>query len=683
VEWTIGTYETARPIFDHARRRFHPIEALTDWHAEPEELQLRLATRGGKPVLGRITFADPEVMRLQWSLAGEPPEHQTEMLDGTPPRLPLQVEESEGSITVHAGGTRAVLHLRPWQVEFGAYATEPRDTSLIEPVNQAGGWSSDATMHDRVAMHDTFALRPNEQLWGLGERFLGPSLRGRRAAHLIVEPGGTNTTDRVYKSVPFFVSSRGYGMFVHHGEPAVFDLGMTSSVSGSVLVEAGHMDLFVILGDPKQVLTRYTALTGRPPVPPEWTFGVWLSKCFYESRAEVVAALDTAQECGIDVDVLNIDPWWLANRPGRDYDFCDFVWNEKDFGPMQDLVDWLHGRGVRLCLWVNPNVPEDLPAFVPDRMVGNGAARDACFPVRGFVDFTGRGGDWWVGEMRRLLDAGVDAFKLDYGELVPVDARYADGRDGAEVHNLYGLLASMTAHRAGAPFLYTRSGTAGSQRYPAHWSGDAQSTWAGLHGSVRGALAAAWSGFAHWACDIGGFYRRDLGHPADDPTAGFARPEPELFIRWMQFGLLCSHSRFHGIMGREPWLFGDDAVRIAREFIALRKQLRPYLLQLAEEAAQTGWPLLRPVAFEYPDDVGARGVDTEFLLGPSLLVAPVLEPGGRVDVYVPPGEWTDHFSGERLRGPRWLERREVPLDRLPLLVRAGDDPFATADTEDA
>jgi alpha-D-xyloside xylohydrolase len=678
VEWRIGTYEMARPIFDRRRRRFHPIEELTAVRVEPEAVHLSLRSRGGKPLKGRVTFADPQTLRLQWSQAGEPDEHITEMLVAPAPCLPLRVEESANHVRISAGGTAVVLTRNPWHVEFGPWRGERGDTTLIEHVNEPGGWAEEDDPADRVLTYETFALQPGEQLWGLGERFLGPNLAGRRLAHMNTEPGGANTTDRVYKSVPMVVSSSGYGLFVHHGERAVFDLGATSTASASVLVDAHHLDLFVMLGDPKQVLRSYTALTGRAPVPPEWSFGVWMSKCMYGNRAEVEGMLDTAAALDIPVDVVGLDPMWLANRPGRAYDFCDFVWNEKDFGPMREFVDWVHGRGAKLCLWVNPNVVEDEVGWVPDRLVDNGRARELQFPVRGFVDFTGKGADWWIAEMRRLLDAGVDAFKLDYGELAPIEARYADGRSGREVHNLYGLLASITAHRAGAPFTYTRSGTAGSQRHPVHWPGDTQSTWAGMHGSLRGALSAAWSGFAFWANDIGGFFARDFDR-AGDELGGMHRPEPELFIRWTQYGLLCSHCRFHGILGREPWLFGDDAVRVARDFITLRKRLTPYLLEAARQAADSGVPVLRPVAMEFPEDRGARNVDTEYLLGPSLLVAPVLQPGGRADVYIPPGGWTDHFTGERHQGPGWVAHRDLPLDRLPLLVRDGDpDPLAAS-----
>ncbi|MBW3560964.1 MAG: alpha-xylosidase [Actinobacteria bacterium] len=675
MDWHAGTYERARPIFDRTRRHFHPILRLESARVLAAEVQLTFETRGGAHVRGRLTFPDPEVARFQWSFGAPPGDHLSEMLVGPPPERSVRVEETDETLTVDAGGTPVVLERDPWRLHFGGFATEPADTSIVEPIAEAGGWSTDSD--GRVATYETFALRPGEQLWGLGERFLGPGLRGRRLAHWIDEPFGTNTTDRLYKSVPFFASSRDYGVFLHHSEEAVFDLGATSTSSGSVLVEAGELDLFVILGQPKDVLRRYTALTGRASVPPEWSFGVWMSKCMYESREEVEEVVRTAGELDIPVDVIGLDPLWLAHRSQRSFDFCDFVWNEEDFGPLEDLVAWLHEREIRLCLWVNPHVVEGDDSFVPERLVSDGRARDPNIPERGFVDFTGVGSDWWHAEMTRLLTAGVDAFKLDYGETLPVSARLADGRTGAEAHNLYTLLASITADNAGTPVAFTRSGTAGSQRYPVHWSGDAQSTWAGMSGCLRGALALAWSGFAFWTSDIGGFYVRDLTIAEEPPDFGFSVPEDELYIRWTQFGLLCSHTRFHGTRGREPWRFGDQAIAVARDFAALRIRLRPYLIACAEEAAETGCPVMRPVALEFPDDPGARHVDTEYLLGPGLLVCPVLESGGRVEVYVPPGVWTDHFTGDRFRGPHWVSHRDVPLERLPLLVREGHKPFSS------
>lgn len=665
------SFERARPVFDRTRRRFNPLVRLAGIEAGERAVTLELRTKDDMAAFGRITFADPEVARVHWSVGAPPGPHTTEMLVAEPPELPLRVTEDEHAVTVDAGGTPLVLWRYPWRVEFGPYSSEPNDQMFFQAVSEPTGWAVDVE-DETLSCYDTFALRPGEHLYGLGERFVGPDLRGRRLSHWVAEGFGTNTTDRVYKSVPLVVSSHGYGVFYHHPEEATFDLGASSNASATVLVEAGSLDQFLILGTPKEILTRYTALTGRPPVLPEWTHGIWLSRCMYDSREQVMDVVETARKLGFPVDVVHLDPKWMVNGAANDAYGCDFEWNEADFGPLEDLVAWLHERGVRLCLWINPYMQETSPAFRPEHLVEGGRARDRDYPVRGFVDFTGPGATWWETRLRALVDAGVDAFKLDFAESLPADARMADGRRGAEVHNLYPLLASATAARAGAVVHFTRSGTAGSQRFPLHWSGDAQASWAGLAGALRGGLAAAWSGFCHWTSDAGGFYWRDVF----DTSGPFVmkQPDTELYIRWMQFAMLCSHTRFHGVGPREPWAFGDEAVAVARRFADLRTALRPYLLRCAQEAADQGWPVLRPMAFEFPDDPAARTVDTQYMLGPDVVVTPVLQPGGVVEQYVPQGTWHDHFTGEELVGPLW-RRVEVPLDRAAILTRAGTRPF--------
>jgi alpha-D-xyloside xylohydrolase len=677
MQWKLSGYERAKPIFDTQAVAAHPIEsvvAVDPLGPAPTELALTARTVGDKRVRVRISFADAEVARLQWAHAGEPTEHLSEMLVGPPPQRPLTVRIDDAVIRVCAGGTELVITRDPWSVRFGPYVGQRQDTNLLEHVAPPSGWlAADAEPDNVVRVYETFALRPGEQLTGLGERFTGPALRGRRLAHFIDEPGGTNTTDRTYKSVPVVISSRGYGLFFHHGEEITFDLGATSTQSATALVDSAELDLFLIAGTPKEILTRYTALTGRPGELPDWSYGVWMSKCMYASRAEVEQVLTDAEQHRIPISVIALDPMWLAGRDAVDFDACDFRWSEAAFGDRDEFFALMAERGVKVCLWVNGNVVEDSPAYRPERLVSGGRDRDPCFPVRAFVDYTGPGGDWWVGELSALRDAGMAAAKLDYGELVPVRGRFADGRTGRELHNLYGLLGSMTAARAGVDVTWTRSGTAGSQRYPVHWAGDTQSTWGGLAGALRGGLSAAWSGFAHWSHDIGGFFAATFDGAG---ALTLTQPDPELFIRWAQFGLLCSHSRFHGMGGREPWLFGEDAVRICRDFIALRERLRPYLREQAAQASRTGWPILRPLALEDPDDPVGWSIDTEYLLGPDLLVVPVLEPAGRVRVYLPAGQWREFFTGELVDGPRWLPEQQVGLDRLPLYVRAGTDPFA-------
>jgi alpha-D-xyloside xylohydrolase len=264
---------------------------------------------------------------------------------------------------------------------------------------------------------------------------------------------------------------------------------------------------------------------------------------------------------------------------------------------------------------------------------------------------------------------GVATFKSDYGEGLPPDARMADGKTGRQWHNAYPLLYNRAVwevihEERGEAIVFGRSGYAGSQRYPLNWTGDAQTTWDGMAGALRAGLSLSDSGIPFWCHDIGGFFRST---PEEHETAG--PPDPVLYIRWAQFGLFSSHSRFHGVRGREPWWYGDEAVEIVRRYARLRYRMLPYIWAAAREATETALPVVRPMHLAFPHDPGAASIETQYMFGPSLLVAPVLNPEGRVRVYLPAGEvWYDFWTNERVEGGRWLHL-SVPLDTLPLYVR--------------
>ena len=662
----------AAPLFPREGRRLRPFARVRDVaQASATEVTCTLETFDGGLAHGRITFAAPDVVRFQWAVGRRPGRRRTEMLVDDVPELPLTLAGDGDAASISAGGPAARLDTARYRFSFGSFTTEPADSGLVDWVVHPGGWAED---DGGIAVYETFALRPGEEIYGLGERFVGPAMRGRRVAHRIDTALGASTTDKVHKSVPFLVSTRGYALFAQHPEQGAFDIGARSTASATVMMRSDELDLFVLLGDPKTVLRSYTSLTGRPSMPPAWSFRPWLSRCMYGSRAQVEEVVERARQEDFPVGVIGIDPLWMAGRRAWGHDACDFVVDEEAFGDMADLAEWLHDRDIRLCLWVNPHVSERSAAFVPERLIDGGQLREGLQPTRGFVDFTGVGGDWWLEELTKLRAMGVDAIKLDYGEMLTEGGTMADGRRTEDVRNIYPLMAAELIARAGFPVTITRGGTSGSQRHPVHWPGDTPATWTGLAGALRAGLAAAWSGFAFWTSDVGGFHLRDLVR-GEEPGFGFSQPSAELYIRWVQFGMLCSHIRFHGNRPREPWVFGDEAVAVARRFAALRDQLTPYLLDCSAEAVAAGVPVMRPLALEFPDDPGSRHVDTEYLLGPDVLVCPVLEPDGRVHVYVPPGTWQEVFTGAVETGPAWVAPQRVPLDRIPVYVRAGSAPF--------
>jgi alpha-D-xyloside xylohydrolase len=412
-----------------------------------------------------------------------------------------------------------------------------------------------------------------------------------------------------------------------------------------------------------------------------------MSRCMYRDAEQVRSVVERLRELDIPLDVVHVDPRWLEARKHHQRDGCDFVWDRAAFGEPEEFVEWLRERHVRLSLWENPYVWRDTAMYEEGKQKGYFALGPDGEPAPSLenpreavvVDFTNpEAARWWQDKHRPYLRAGVSAFKPDYGEAVPKDARFSDGTTGLETHNVYPLLYNRAVWEVveqergkGEAILFSRSGYAGSQRYPLNWVGDTQCTFEGMAAALRAGLSLSLSGIAFWAHDIGGFVT-----PANPGQS----PDPTLYIRWAQWGLLSSHSRFHGVRGREPWWYGDEAVEVVRRFARLRYRLLPYLWTCAKEAVETATPVVRPLVLEYPDDPTTYHVDTEYLLGPWLLVAPVFDPQGRVRVYVPPGRWFDFWSGETVEGPRWLDIT-MPLDRLPVYVR--DDsllPFGPEQT---
>ncbi|HEX2316913.1 MAG TPA: alpha-xylosidase, partial [Thermomonospora sp.] len=420
---------------------------------------------------------------------------------------------------------------------------------------------------------------------------------------------------------------------------------------------------------PKEILRKYTALTGRPPRVPAWSYGLWLSTSFTTSYDEetVTAFIDGMAERDLPLSVFHFDSFWM-----REFHWCDFEWDPRTFPDPRGMLARLKARGLRICVWINPYIAQRSALFEEGRQRGYLLRKpdgdvwqwDLWQPGLAIVDFTNpEAREWWASKLDALLEMGVDCFKSDFGERIPTDVRWFDGSDPERMHNYYTYLFNETVFELlrkrrgeGEAVVFARSATAGGQRFPVHWSGDCESTFEAMGQNLRGGLSLGMSGFGYWSHDIGGFE---------------GTPDAAVFKRWIAFGLLSSHSRLHGSGSyRVPWVFDEEAVDVLRAFTRLKATLMPYLLRAARQAQDDGVPIMRAMVLEFPGDPACTHLERQYMLGDDLLVAPVLSADGEVSYYVPEGTWTRLLTGETVEGPRWVRERHG-FDSLPLLVRPG------------
>uniref|UniRef100_A0AAU3GLX8 alpha-D-xyloside xylohydrolase n=1 Tax=Streptomyces sp. NBC_01401 TaxID=2903854 RepID=A0AAU3GLX8_9ACTN len=550
----------------------------------------------------------------------------------------------------------------PWGITF--LDAEGRRLTGADPKGTAFATTPDGVHH----MIAQLALDVGENIYGLGERFT-PYVKNGQTVDIWQADGGTSS-ELAYKNIPFYLSSRGYGVFVNHPGKVSFEVGSEAVGQVQFSVEDQSLEYYVVAGPtPKDVLSRYTALTGRPALPPAWSFGLWLTTSFCTSYDEetVTSFVDGMAERGIPLSVFHFDCFWM-----REYQWSDFLWDPEVFPDPEGMLARLKARGLRISMWINPYIAQKSALFAEGAERGYLVKRpngdiwqwDLWQPGMALVDLTDPAARaWYDDKLRLLLDQGVDCFKTDFGERIPTDVVWHDGSDPQRMHNYYAQIYNRTVFEllekergVGEAVLFARSATAGGQQFPVHWGGDCFASFTAMAESLRGGLSLSLSGFGFWSHDIGGFE---------------GTPDPAVFKRWLAFGLLSSHSRLHGnVSYRVPWEFGEEAVDVARKFTLLKHRLMPYLYAVAVEAHRTGVPMMRPMLAEFPGDPASRTLDRQYMLGPDLLVAPVFAEDGEAEYYVPDGAWTSLLTGERVTGPGWRHETHG-FDSLPLLVRDG------------
>jgi len=521
------------------------------------------------------------------------------------------------------------------------------------------------TQQGTTYLRDQLSLQVGETVYGLGEHF-GPLVKNGQSLDIWNDDGGTDS-ELAYKNVPFYITSQGYGVLVNHPGRVSYEIASHNTQRTQFSVEGHSLDYYIFGGPTmKDALDQYTALSGRPAQLPEWSFGLWLSTSFTTNYNEqdILANIERMEQLGIPISVFHFDCFWM-----KELTWCSFLWEQRYFPDPAGMLRRIKERGIKICVWINPYIAEASP------LVAEGAALgyllqtpegdvyqiDHWQPGLAFVDFTNPDARaWFAGKLKALIDMGVDAFKTDFGERIPTEVKYFDGSDPERMHNYYTYLYNQIVFDLlrqekgeGEAVLFARSATTGNQKYPVHWGGDNCSTYPSMAETLRGGLSLCLSGFGYWSHDISGF---------------IGTATPDLYKRWVAFGLLSSHSRLHGNDSvRMPWLFGDEAIDVLRFFNRLKTHIMPYLMDAASEAHNHGWPMLRAMILEFPDDPTCRYLDTQYMLGSALLVAPVFSPASDVSYYLPAGEWRNLLTGEVAQGPGWRHEKHNYFS-LPLWV---------------
>ena len=509
-------------------------------------------------------------------------------------------------------------------------------------------------------------LSVGESIYGFGEKFTTFVKNGQKV-EMWNSDGGT-CTEYSYKSIPFYVSNRSYGVFVNHSEKVSFEVGSDTVSKVSFTVPGERLE-YVIIGGKNiaDVLVNYTSLTGKPALPPAYSFGLWLTTSFttdYDEKT-VSSFVDGMAERNIPLQVFHFDCFWM-----QEFRWCDFVWDKRMFPDAKGFIQRLKARGLQICVWVNPYIGQQGAIF--DEAVEKGYLvmkkngdvfqTDMWQPGMGIVDFTNpEACKWYSDKIRALCEMGVDAIKTDFGERIPTDVVWHDGSDPLKMHNYYTHLYNGVVFNTLKEYygenkacLFARSATAGGQQYPVHWGGDCFSQYESMAETLRGGLSLCLSGFGFFSHDISGFE---------------ATGTPDLYKRWSAFGLMSTHSRLHGSSSyRVPWLFDEESCDVVRHFVNLKGRLMPYLYANAVKTHETGIPMMRAMIVDFGDEPATWNLDRQYMLGDNLLVAPIFNEEGTAQYYVPAGKWTDIQTGEVFEGGKFYETKHDYFS-MPLLAR--------------
>lgn len=584
--------------------------------------------------------------------------------------LPLKVEDSEENIKITSGNTSLLITKKNWSMTYlrgDEIITKSAGKDLALMKTDWKGITYDKGDDKDTYIRQMLSLSVGELVYGMGERFTS-FVKNGQSVDIWNADGGTST-EQSYKNIPFYITNKGYGVLVNHPEMVSFEVGTEMVTRTEFSVKGSYLDYFLINGPTmKEVLVKYTDLTGKPSLPAPWTFGLWLSTSFTTSYDEdtVMSFVNGMLDRGIPLRTFHFDCFWM-----KEFHWSDFVWDSRVFPDPEGMLRRIKAKGLNICVWINPYIAQESVLFDEGMEKGYFIKRangqvwqwDAWQAGMAIVDFTNpEAWKWFQDKLEILLNMGVDCFKTDFGERIPTEnVTYYDGSDPEKMHNFYTYLYNKCVYELlerkrgkGEAVLFARSATVGGQKFPVHWGGDCWSDYESMEESLRGGLSLMMSGFGFWAHDIGGF--------ENTSTA-------DVYKRWVAFGLLSSHSRLHGSSSyRVPWVYDDEAVDVVRFFTRFKAKLMPYLYKTSIDTSKTGIPTMRSMVLEYTEDKTCHYVDKQYMLGDNLLVAPIFNDQSIAEYYLPKGIWTNLFTGEVKEGGCWITEKHSYLS-IPLMVK--------------
>ena len=647
---------------------------------------------------------EPDIIRLFTTMSGDEMVEQDDMLQFAPEVKRLSLRYVDGDILAATGKKVAAIDLSAPRLDHWSdllpppqpapfitfypdgnekkgialsddHFSPPRYDALPLGFCTVGCCTTATSTNNRATI--SFRCQPDECFVGTGERFRKMDLSGQTFQLKNQDGQGVNNR-RCYKNIPFYLSSRMYGAFYHTSDYCKLSLADHSSRSVQFLNYHATIDVFLIGGStPEEILRGYRMLTGFPQMPPLWSFGIWMSRMTYFSADEVNGICDRLRREHYPCDVIHLDTGWFRT----DW-LCEWKFNPERFPDPEGFIRRLKDKGFKVSLWQLPYVAQGAEQLEEakankyisqstkeeDTATGEASSNFSALDYAGTIDFTyPKATDWYKNQLLKpLLEMGVKCIKTDFGENIHMDHQY-HAMTPERLNNIYALLYQRAAYEVtkevtGDGIVWARSAWAGCQRYPLHWGGDSESSWAGMAGSLKGGLHFGLSGFAFWSHDVPGFHSTPdfMNSPLDE----------QVYVRWTQFGVFSSHMRYHGTCKREPWHYPAIAP-IVRHWWQLRYKLLPYIIEQSEQACHSGYPMVRALLMHHPHDRQVWHIDDEYYFGSEFLVCPVMNSQNRRDIYLPLGTWVNFFTGERLQGGRWYYDVDVPLDQMPVFVRPG------------